>query len=516
MKKHIQNALTLSGLLITPALFAQQRPNVVIILADDMGYGDIQCNNPYARTLTPAIDQLAAEGIRFTEAHSAGALSGPSRYGLVTGRYFFREEVHDDYYGYLQPFIQPDRLTIGEMMKQAGYHTACIGKWHLGMNWETKDKTQPQILDRQTLGYTNTDFSKPVTGGPASCGFDYSFILPASLDMPPYVFVKNSKVIDSDVILTADAYPNTRPDTEFDWDRKYTTGSDIYWERGMWWRNGEMSRSFKFEDCLPTIVEEGISFIDRAGKKKKPFFLYMPLTGPHTPWLPTEEAEGKTEMGCYGDFICDIDDCIRRVDRKLEELGIKDNTIVIFASDNGSAWDEKDVMKYGHQSNWSRRGMKGDAWDGGHHVPLIVRWPEQIKQAGQSSCTVSLADLFATLADITGETLPAGQAEDSFSFKSILEGKLDTEIREDIIYFSGSHKLAIKRGKWKYIECLGSAGFSYPVQVKPEQDGPQGQLYNMETDSMETTNLILQEPEIAKELAEALKRYVEQGHSRPM
>ena len=416
----IKLSLLATGLLYVPVVFAQKQPNVVIILADDMGYGDVGCNNPYARVRTPAIDQLARNGIRFTDAHSAGALSGPSRYGLVTGRYFFRTPKKSEYWGYLSPYIEPERLTIGSLMRNAGYTTACVGKWHLGLDWQLKDDSKPQILTPKKFGYTNTDFSAPVKRGPTELGFDYSFILPASLDMPPYAFVRNDRVVDPDVILTADAYPKKQDETVYAWDRKHTNENDIYWERGVWWRNGEMSRSFKFEECFPTIVDEGIAFIDREGRKDKPFFLYMPLTGPHTPWLPTVQFKGSTELGTYGDFMGDIDNVVARVNAKLKELGLEKNTIVIFASDNGGAWEEEDIQQYGHQSNWSRRGQKGDAWDGGHHVPLIVHWPDHIKYPGVCSQTVGLVDILATLADLTGQSLPKGQAEDSFSFKKVL------------------------------------------------------------------------------------------------
>ena len=253
----IKLSLLATGLLYVPVVFAQKHPNVVIILADDMGYGDVGCNNPYARVRTPAIDQLARNGIRFTDAHSAGALSGPSRYGLVTGRYFFRTPKKSEYWGYLSPYIEPERLTIGSLMRNAGYTTACVGKWHLGLDWQLKDDSKPQILTPKKFGYTNTDFSAPVKRGPTELGFDYSFILPASLDMPPYAFVRNDRVVDPDVILTADAYPKKQDETVYAWDRKHTNENDIYWERGVWWRNGEMSRSFKFEECFPTIVDEG-------------------------------------------------------------------------------------------------------------------------------------------------------------------------------------------------------------------------------------------------------------------
>lgn len=509
-------SLLSTGLICSSAAMAQNKPNVVIILADDMGYGDVSCNHPNGRVHTPNIDQLAQQGIRFTDCHSAGSLSGPSRYGLVTGRYFFRVPPRNDYWGYLYPVIEKERLTIGSMMQQAGYTTACIGKWHLGLGWQLKDPNKPQILTPEKFGHTNVDFEAGVTLSPADLGFNYSFVLPASLDMPPYAFVRNNKVVDSNMMLTADAYPHTLPDTKFAWDRRHTTNADIYWERGTWWRNGEMSRSFKFENCLPTVVDEGLNFIEREGKKDKPFFLYLPLTGPHTPWLPSKESKGSTELGTYSDFIADIDNVVAKVSQKLKELDIDKNTIIIFASDNGASWTEEDIQQYGHNSNWNRRGQKGDAYDGGHHVPMIVHWPGHIEANSVYDQTVGLIDIYATLAEITGQKLNKGQAEDSFSFKSALDGDLNSPTRDHILYISGANKLAVKKGDWKYIDCLGSGGFTRPYDIKPVKNGPKGQLYNMRTDSMEINNLYLQKKDKVDELASLIQSLKEQGYSRPL
>ena len=509
-------SLLTSSLIFVPLLSAQEKPNVVIILADDMGYGDVSCNHPHGRIHTPAIDHLAEDGLRFTDAHSAGALSGPSRYGLVTGCYQFRAPApKNNYWGYLGPCMNDGRITIGGMMQQAGYTTACIGKWHLGLDWQLEDPDKPQILTPQRFGDTNVDFSAKAEKGPGDFGFDYSFILPASLDMPPYVFVKNGQVVDPDVILTADAYPHRLAETDFAWDRRYTGEEDIYWERGVWWRNGEMSRSFRFEDCLQTIVAEGIDFIERESHKDEPFFLYLPLTGPHTPWMASEGNKGTTALGTYSDFIKDIDQTVEKVRAKLEELGIDQNTLVIFASDNGAAWAEDDIQQYAHNSNWNRRGQKGDAYDGGHHVPLIIYWPGHTEAGSIYEQTVGLVDLYATLAEMTGQQLGRDQAEDSFSLLSVLNGNLEKPCRDHIIYLSGSNKLALKKGDWKYIDCLGSGGFTKPYVLEPVKNGPKGQLYNLKEDPMETTNLYLEKEHKAREMRNELMKLKEQGRSRP-
>lgn len=489
---------------------AQDKPNVVIIMADDMGYGDVSCNNPLGRISTPGIDRLAQNGIRFTNAHSGGAVSIPSRYGLVTGRYFFRAETRSSHWGYLEPLIETGRETIGSVMQKSGYTTACIGKWHLGLDWERLENTRPLILSR-TPGFTNVDFHKPVENGPNDLGFDYSFILPASLDMPPYVFVKNGQTVDPEVVLTADVYPKRHDDTVYAWDAKYVGDSDVYWDRGTWWRNGEMSKSFKMEDCLDVVVSEGLSFIER--NQNNPFMLYLPLTGPHTPWLPADRFEDTSGMGVYGDFITQIDNAVSRVTALLEQLGIADNTMVIFTSDNGAAWDEEDVLAYGHSASGEWRGMKGDAWEGGHRIPLVVSWPAKIKKAREYSRITSLIDMLATFAEMTDQPLNTGHAEDSFSFYGALQGK-QTANRDNLVYISSSGRLAITQGDWKYIDSRGSAGFTFPSNPKPVHGGPSGQLYNLKDDPAEEKNLFFREQARAEDLLGLMRRIVEQGHSR--
>ncbi|MGQ8336239.1 sulfatase family protein [Sunxiuqinia sp. A32] len=497
---------------------AKEKPNVVIIFADDMGYGDVSINNPYARTTTPAIDQLAEKGIRFTDAHAGGAVCTPSRYSLLTGRYFFRVPKKPSHWGYLSPLIEPGRETIGSLMQKAGYTTAAVGKWHLGLEWEKKDESKPLILGKNSKYHTNVDFQQPVKNSPNELGFDYSFILPGSLDMAPYVFVENGKVVDPEVIPTADVYPTKKEDTTYDWDRKYTNENDIYYERGVWWRNGEMSKSFKFEDCLGDIVNHGLDFIDGQVRKspEKPFLLYMALTAPHTPWLPEKAFQGSSELGTYGDIINQVDNIVDRVSKKLKELGVDENTLIIFSSDNGAPWAEDDMQHYAHQSNWSRRGQKGDIYDGGHHIPLIVSWPEKIKKPALYTKTVDLIDVIATFADLTGQQLPENGAEDSFSFMGVLNGDLNTPTRDHVIYLSSAGKLALKQGEWKYIDCLGSGGFTSPSKLMPVKNGVNGQLYNMDNDSLESNNLILHETERKKEMSGLLQKYVEEGRSRPL
>jgi arylsulfatase A len=416
----------------------------------------------------------------------------------------------------MPPLIEQGRETIGSLMQRAGYSTACIGKWHLGLKWKLKDDSKPQIPEQKDKTITNTDFTQKVEGGPSSLGFDYSYILPASLDMPPYVFIINDRVVDPEVMLTANAYPKTLASTHQEWDREFTTDNDIYWERGVWWRNGEMSKSFKMENCLNIIVNEGVSFIKDQTKNnpQKPFMLYLPLTGPHTPWLPDKKFKGKTMLGTYGDFILQIDDAVAQIIHTLKLLKIDENTMVIFSSDNGGHWSEDDIQAYAHQSNYSRRGQKGDIWDGGHHIPLIIQWPAQIRKKFTYSQIVSLVDLMATFSELTGQPVKKPFGEDSFSFYKVLKEQSNTPVRDHIIYESGSGKLAIRKDGWKYINWLGSAGFSQPGKVNSVKGGPLGQLYNLDTDPLEMNNLYLLNTSKVKELSELLNKLKTQGFSR--
>jgi len=498
--------------LITANCQVSENPNVVIILADDMGYGDVSFCNPNARTHTPNIDELARQGISFTDAHTAGSVCIPSRYGLLTGRYFFRVPRQRSNWGYGAPLIEEERETVGSMMQKAGYTTACIGKWHLGLQWPLKDPAKPQFPGGRSLGPTNTDFSGHIGSAPITLGFDYSFIMPASLDMPPYVFVKNDRVVDPVIRLVNDIYPERKPGAKMVWDQKHVGDEDIYWGRGIWWRNGEMSASFRVENCLDDIVNEGISFIKRQAQENpdKPFMLYMPLTGPHTPWVPGEEFRGTSALGTYGDFIAHIDDVIRRVTETLKSLNIEENTLLIFTCDNGGHWSEEDKLTYAHESNIGARGQKGDIWEGGHHVPFFVKWPAAIKEHTTSDQTIGLIDVMATLSELTGQPISKTYAEDSYSFYKILDGKPEQATRDQIVYISSRGKLAIKAGDWKFTDFLGSGGFTAPAQLEPVEGGPLGQLYNLKQDPLEQNNLYLEEPEVVRQLSKLLNKIVGQ------
>jgi arylsulfatase A len=487
------------------------RPNVVIIFADDMGYGDVSFLNPEARTYTPHIDNLARNGIVFTNAHASASVCTPSRYGILTGRYAWRSESGSRVVsGFGEPVIEKGRETMASLFKSAGYTTACIGKWHLGLNWQTKDGAEKVEFNKET-GFSNVDYTQKVKNGPNDYGFDYSFIHPASLDMPPYVFLRNHKTIDPDVVLTSDIYPDSLNSTENSWDKKHTEKHDVYRGKGVWWRRGEVSRSFRIENCLPEILDDGISFIEDhvTEKSAEPFFLYLPLTGPHTPWMPTDQFQGKSSIKTYGDFIMNIDHVVGKVTETLKKLNVDDNTIIIFSSDNGAYWPQSEIELQNHNSNWGARGQKADVWDGGHRIPLIIKWPEAIKNPVAYDHLINLTDLFATFSDLTEQKQRKGSGEDSFSFLHVLQGNSTKITRKSMIHESPGGLYGIRMDGWKFINGLGSGGFTAPRKMKEKTGGPAGQLYHIKSDSLESKNLYLQHPDIVKKLQNELNKEVE-------
>ncbi|MCC5930957.1 MAG: arylsulfatase [Cyclobacteriaceae bacterium] len=479
-------------------------PNIIIIFADDMGYGDVSALNPLAKTRTPYIDRLIEQSLVFTEAHSSASVCTPSRYGLLTGKYAFRHApASSGIWGFHKPVIESERETMASLLKKAGYQTACIGKWHLGLDWKTRDGSAQAALDSET-GYSNVDYSQAVHGSPNDYGFDYSFIHPASLDIPPYLFLRNGKAIDAEMILTTDHYPARLEHTVYSWDKKHTDEKAVYWEKGVWWRQGEMSVSFRVEDCHSEILKEAREYINRQSKET-PFFLYLPLTGPHTPWMPTPAFEGKSGIGKYGDFVFDIDDAVKQVSEALKMNNLDKNTMIVFASDNGAYWPQEEIELHNHDSNEGRRGQKGDVWDGGHRVPLIIHWPAGIEKSMLSHQLVSLTDLFATFAELIGVTPEPCSGEDSYSFYAALNGEVDMTIRPEMIHHSSRGMYAIRKGDWKYIDGLGSGGFTHPAVEAAQDAGPQGQLYHLATDPGEMNNVYLNYPEIVRELKSLLE-----------
>jgi len=515
------NMFCFSGLMAAGTLVScshvteQELPNIIIIFADDMGYGDVSFFNPGSKVQTPNIDYLAENGLAFTNAHANGSICTPSRYGLLTGRYAFRNQAAaGGLSGFDQVVFEPGRETLASLLGKSGYTTAGIGKWHLGVDWATKDGASEVIFNHET-GYSNVDYSSPLKSGPNDFGFDYSFIHVASTDMPPYMFVRDHQVVDPEIVLTNDIYPSRLDNTVYDWDLRQLTEDDVYWRRGVWWRRGEISKSFRLEECQSLILQEGISFIEEQSRDNtSPFFLYLPLTGPHTPWLPIEQFQGETSIGEYGDFLLEIDHIVLQITNTLKQLNVFENTILIFATDNGAAWPQQEIDRTGHVANAGSRGSKGDIWDGGHHVPMAITWPATIKEPAVYDHLVSLTDFFATFADLTGQQMDEDSGEDSFSFLHALYGNMDKPTRDHMVHHSSRRMFAIRKNGWKYIDGLGSGGFTYPAIIQPEPGGPQGQLYHLKSDPLESENLYLQNLPLVEQLKHELQTRIDAGRSR--
>ncbi len=471
------------------------KPHIVYILADDMGYGDPGCQNPQSKIPTPHLDALASQGIRFTDAHSPAAVCTPTRYGILTGRYCWRTRLTKSVlWPWDPPLIEADRLTVPKLLKKHGYRTACIGKWHLGWDWPTTDGKRPVSNSRGE----NVDFTRPIGGGPTTRGFDYYFGT-AVPNFPPYCFIKNNRTVG----LPTETKPKT-----------------------MFGHPGPMLPGWKLVDILPTLTQQAVDYIrDAAKQPRRPFFLYFPLTAPHTPIVPAAQFQGKSDAGLYGDFVHQVDWTVGQVINALEETGLARNTLVIFTSDNGSpARNGKNasgpagsvIKEFGHNPNRPLRGMKADIWEGGHRVPFIARWPERIKTGATNDELICQTDLLATCAAILGEALPENAGEDSYNIlPALLSARRDKPIREAVVHHSGQGRFAIRQGRWKLITSLGSGGWSRPRSAKPEPGGPRGQLYDMAKDLSERHNLWLESPDVVERLTKLLERYKSEGRSAP-
>lgn len=471
-----------------PVFAQKQKPNVIVILADDLGYGDVGYLNPDAKTKTPNMDAVARAGMTFTNAHAPSAVCTPTRYALLTGRYSWRSRMKKGVlHGYSAPLLEPGRETIATMLQKQGYATACVGKWHLGLEWQPKDAELKVDKGGTYPNGDNVDFTKPAPG-PSLAGFDYSFIIPASLDMEPYCFVKNGRVLNT-------------PMQPYAGEPTLTDGRYI----DRFHRKGQIAQDFTVEKTLPTFVQEAEGFIRENADK--PFFLYLPLNAPHTPWVPVTPFKGSSAVGLYGDFVAQTDDALGRVVRLLDSLKIADNTLVIFTSDNGAYWWQEEIDQFDHRANGDWRGRKGDIHEGGHREPFFVKWPGQIAPGSSTDQALCLTDVFASVANIVQATLPKDTAEDSFNFWPVWRGvKTAKPVRESVVHQSADGMLALRQGDWKYVEALGSGGFTEPKRIKAVSGQPTGQLYNMKDDPNESHDLAKDNLAKTKELAAALER----------
>jgi arylsulfatase A-like enzyme len=486
----------------------KQQPNIIVVFADDLGYGDARCNDPqHAKVPTPHIDRLAAEGMRFTDAHASASLCSPSRYGLLTGRFSWRTPMRTHVVRvYGTPLIAPDRLTLPKMLQQHGYHTACFGKWHLGWDWPLRQKDGS--IARAPAGKFLQErpgepvFEQPIRQGPTTRGFDYYFGVDVP-NFPPYTFLENDRMV---------AAPTERK-----------TVSD----RVHWGPRGPMAPGWQFDGILPTIVEKTENYLAERARDKRPFFVYMPLTSPHEPIAPSKPFRGKSGISDVADFIMETDAALGRVMDALEKHGLADNTLLVFSSDNGhcSYTGLAPFCNVGHRVGGPYRGYKCDISEGGHRVPLTVRWPGVVKAGVCCDRLVCLSDLMATCAEVLGVKLPDSAAEDSVSFLPLLRGE-DRPTRQDLVHQCYSELLAIRQGPWKLALCAGDGverpwcnekGVPHDIgEAEARQRGlPPIQLYNVVDDPGETKNLQAEHPEIVRRLYGLLEKYVSEGRSTP-
>jgi len=449
-------------------------PNIILILADDMGYGDLSCLNRDSKIPTPNMDRIAGEGVLLTDAHSGSAVCTPTRYGLLTGQYCWRTELKKGVlWGYDPLLVDVNRMTLALLLKQNGYATAGIGKWHLGLGAEKP-----------------VDYSKPLRPGPNELGFDYYFGIPASLDMEPYLYFENDHVVGLPIEVTGGG----------------NRDSDGYW------LPGQIMPGFRHLDVLPTLTQKATAFLDNhaASKPGVPLFLYFPLSAPHDPWVPTPEFVGKSKAGRYGDFVTQVDGTVGQILQTLKRLEMAENTLIIVTSDNGADVRFLDPA-FCHKSNYNFRGQKSDIWDGGHRIPFIARWPKHIKPGSVCSNLFCLTDMLATVAAIVGVELPADAGEDSYNQLSVLLDRAPiTPVREAVVHHSSEGMFAIRKGNWKLIAGRGSGGWS----DRGKQTDPPGQLYDMSADINERQNLYETHPDIVKELTALLDHYIHEGRSR--
>jgi arylsulfatase A-like enzyme len=501
------HAFTLLYLLAAaPIATAAPQPNILLILVDDMGWGDARCFNPESKIATPHLDKLAAEGMKFTDAHAGASICVPSRYTLLTGRMPYRnwnrESVRRtgkaelsklERQHFPQPQLQnePGRLNLATLMKRQGYATACVGKWHQGMS--TKAEADG------TLKMTPLDF-----------GFDYYFGFDAP-EQKPYAWIENKRFVAAPTEMIDD-HPGegvTNPETQ-----------------GMHWRKGLAAPGWKFEGYLSTIASKADEWLTKQSESsgKEPFFLYYAIPAPHAPWATAPEFKGKSSAGPYGDYVMNVDAMIGQVLATLDKLKLSENTLVLFSSDNGPVWYAQDIEKFGHRAAGPWNGMKGALTEAGHHMPFIASWPGKI-QAG-SSCgeLICFADMLATVASLIGEKLPSNAGEDSFDISPLLFGeKPAMPIRHGMVHVNyGSYTLAIREGDWKlilpsdvYVAQDGTLTPDHLVETTGKGPNSKFQLYNLRTDPGEVTNLFVQEPGKAEELFTALKADLARGRSRP-
>jgi arylsulfatase A len=466
-------------------------PNIIWIMADDMGYGDVGAFNPDSKIPTPNMDRLAAEGMCFSDAHSSSSVCTPSRYSVLTGRYCWRTRLKRGVNGgFSLPLIDPARTTVASLLKDRGYATAAVGKWHVGLEWQTLEGHEKDFDPENWEDEGYVDYTKPVIGGPLALGFDYFFGIAGSLDMPPYCFIENDRTVGVPTVEKSPYNPQQR--------------------------KGPMTPGWRDEDCDSTFAEKAVGFIEShvQANPDQPFFLYLTPAAPHRPCMPPDFARGKSQAGPRGDMVWLVDWIVGQVMDAVERLGKTENTLIVVTSDNGARPYDVDGLMHGHKSCGELRGYKGDIWEGGHREPFLVRWPQIIEPGTTCDETICLSDLLATCASIVGESLPNQVAEDSFDLLPLL--KTQEDARGAIVHHALDGMFSVRQGRWKLILGLGSGGFSSPQRgYSAFPDAPRGQLYDMIDDWREQHNLWNEHPDIVEKLTTLLENYRRSGRSTP-
>lgn len=443
-----------------------------------MGYGDPGCYNANSKIPMPHLNRLARDGMRFTDAHAPGPLCHLSRYGLMTGRYPFRANPGQ---WRSRPTIAENRVTVASLLRDCGYQTAMVGKWH--------------------LGFAESGYDKPLPGGPIDRGFRSYFGIRASTDIPPYFYIRgNRAVVPPTDQIEASKSPGWSP------------------IQGAFWRAGGIAPNLELKDVLPKFTDEAVRVIEEhaASRSEQRLMLYLAYPAPHTPWLPAPEFLGSSQASMYGDFTVMVDAMLGRVLASLEKAGMSEDTLVIVTSDNGPVWYDADVNRFDHDSSGGLRGMKADAWEAGHRMPFVVRWPGVVAAGSVSRQLICFTDLLATFAAMVGVNLPEDAGPDSFDLLPVLRGEQEENqpVRPSLVMASGNRTMTVRVGDWKLIEGLGSGGFSKPRRVQPEAGGPTGQLYNLAEDLDESHNLFAERPQIVAQLRAELKRVRDSGRTR--
>jgi arylsulfatase A len=464
---------------------ASKHPNVIVVMADDLGIGDVSPTNPECKIKTPNLQSMADEGLVFSDAHTPSSVCTPTRYGLLTGRYNWRSRLARGVLsGTSKHLIPADRPTLGHLMRKAGYHTSMIGKWHLGWDWNKPDGK-------------NIDFTKPVLNGPDINGFDQYYAHCGSLDMPPYVWVDTGRV-------------TAQPDR--------TEGVTKKEDRYGWYRKGPIGSDFHIEKVLPHLFEKTISRVnERASDAKsgKPFFIYLALPAPHTPIVPVPPFKDASGLNPYADFVMQTDHHMGELMAAVKKAGLDDNTLVVFTSDNGCSPEANFQLlkEHGHNPSAIYRGHKADIYEGGHRVPFIARWPGKIKGGRTTKALACLTDIYTTLEAITEQKRQDIGGEDGFSLLPVFEGA-DSSGRSALISHSIGGSFAIRKGPWKLCLSAGSGGWSAPRENEAKKQGlPAIQLFNLNNDPAETNNIADSRPKHVKSLIRLLELQVKHGRS---